>query len=106
MSSRIDEIRTIIATNPKDPFSQYGLAMEYKRLGLFSEANQAFTQLAAEFPAYVPQYLMHGNLLVEMARIEEAKQVYRHGILVAEKAQNYHAKGELSQALSQIEDME
>ncbi len=106
MSSRLEEIKNIIALAPADPFPRYGLAMEYKNLGRHDEAQQAFADLMGSHPDYVPQYLLHGNLLLELRRRDEARTVFQKGIEAAKKARNQHALGELRAALSGIDDLE
>lgn len=106
MSSRIEEIKAIIQTTPQEPFPRYALAMEYKNLGFPEQAHQAFVELERLFPHYVPQYLMHGNLLMEIQQREDARRVFEQGLMEAEKSKNHHARSELAQALNQIEEWE
>jgi tetratricopeptide (TPR) repeat protein len=102
MSSRLEAIQKIVEQKPNDPFARYGLAMELKNLGQLEEADAAFAKLEDLSPDYVPQYLMHGNLLEQLGRKEDAKTVYARGIEVARKARNMHAMGELQGALEAI----
>ena len=96
--SRIDVIKKIAEQQPNDPFPRYGLAMEYKNAGRVEEAHATFVELQTRHPEYVAQYLMHGNLLASMHKLDEARQVYEHGIGVAQKKGDAHALGELTQA--------
>ena len=98
--SRIEAIQKIVAQSPNDPFPRYGLAMEYKNAGRAEEAHQAFAELETRFPDYVAQYLMHGNVLASLHKIEEAKGVYERGIAAARKKGDAHALGELQGALA------
>lgn len=100
--SRIEAIKKIVEQQPDDPFARYGLAMEYKNAGRAEEANAAFAELAARNPDYVPQYLMHGNLLAAMHRLAEARAVFERGIAAARKKGDAHAAGELQQALDAL----
>jgi predicted Zn-dependent protease len=102
--SRLDALRKFIEQTPNDPFPRYGLAMELKNLGQLAEAASAFAELEARFPDYVPQYLMHGNLLCELKRRDEARAVLVRGATAAEKARNSHALGEIRGALEALED--
>jgi tetratricopeptide (TPR) repeat protein len=95
-------MRKFVAQKPDDAFARYGVAMELKNLGRHDEAHAEFEELERRQPDYVPQYLMHGNLLEAMARKEDAKAVYARGIEVARKARNMHALGELQGALEAI----
>lgn len=97
--SRIDAIKKFVEQSPNDPFPRYGLAMEYKNAGRAEEAVATFGELQARHPDYVPQYLMHGNLLASMHRIAEARAVYEAGIAAARKKGDGHALSELQGAL-------
>lgn len=101
-SERLEEIQNIIKLAPNDPFPRYGLAMEYKNLGDRDSARRSFAALLESHPEYVPQYLMYGQLLVEMGDRAAAKQVLTAGIVQAEKARNQHALGELRSSLDQL----
>jgi tetratricopeptide (TPR) repeat protein len=103
---RVDAIREIVQKTPNDPFPRYGLAMELKNQGAREEAAAEFAELERRFPEYVAQYLMHGNLLVEMGRAADAKGVYARGMEAARKARNTHALGELEQALTSLSELE
>lgn len=106
MASRLEEIQNFIAMAPRDPFPRYGLAMEYKNLGDREAARRCFGELLESHPDYVPQYLMHGNLLAEMGEKSEARRVLALGIAQAEKARNFHAKSEMMAALERLDEPE
>lgn len=104
MTNRLEEIQRFITMAPDDPFPRYGLAMEYKNLGDRPSAKRCFADLLERHPDYVPQYLMYGQLLVEMGELEEARQVFAKGIERAQKARNFHAQGEMQAALERLEN--
>jgi hypothetical protein len=101
--SRLDAIRKIVEQSPGDPFPRYGLAMELKNQKLHAEAREEFRALEARFPDYIPQYLMHGNLLVELKLPDEAKAVLTRGLAAARKKGDAHAAGEIESALAALE---
>jgi tetratricopeptide (TPR) repeat protein len=105
-SERLEEIKSFIEMAPNDPFPRYGLAMEYKNLGDLEEARRCFDDLLTRHPDYVPQYLMYGQMLVEMGQREAAKRILTSGIERAQKARNQHAQGEMQQALDRLEDVD
>jgi len=100
---RIATFKTFIARAPADPFPRYGLAMEHKARGELTEAWTAFSELLAQFPEYVPTYLMAGGTLVGLGRRAEAADIYRKGIEVAQRRGDPHARGELESALAEID---
>jgi tetratricopeptide (TPR) repeat protein len=102
MPSRLESIQKIVEQSPNDPFARYGLAMELKNLGRHEEAHAAFEELERRHPEYVPQFLMHANLLTELRRPDEARACLERGIAAARKAGNQHALGEMQSALDQL----
>jgi len=100
--SRIEAIKKIVEQQPNDPFARYGLAMEYKNAGRAEEAHAAFAELESRHPDYVAQYLMHGNLLASMQRLDDAREVYERGLLAARKKGDGHAAGELQGAIDNL----
>ena len=106
MTLRMDEIRTLMEQHPDEPFPKYALALESKNRGFLEEADRLFVELVQKFPAYVPTYLMYGQMLLAMKRPSDARAVFEKGLVAAEKAGNHHARNELAQALYQDTDWE
>ncbi len=100
--SRIDAIAKIVESQPNDPFPRYGLAMEYKNAGRAEEAHAQFEELRRRHPDYVPQYLMHGNLLASIHRLDDARAVLQAGLAAARKKGDGHAAGEIESALQNL----
>lgn len=101
--ARIDVIRKIMDSAPQDPFPRYGYAMELKNLGRLDEAAAAFDELERRFPDYVPQYLMHHNVLLALRNKDGARAVCERGIAAASRKGDAHAAGELRGALDALE---
>ncbi len=102
--SRIDALRKFVEQTPNDPFPRYGLAMELKNLGQHDDAHAAFDELEQRHPDYVPQYLMHANLLGAMQRKADARTCLERDIAAAQKKRDAHALGELQGALAELDD--
>lgn len=103
---RIKTLEQFIAQSPTDPFPRYGLALELEKQGRTDEAVQAFADLIAAFPDYVPAYLMSGNTLARLGRRAEAIEVYSLGVEVAGKKGDSHARSELAGALADLQQDE
>jgi tetratricopeptide (TPR) repeat protein len=103
MPTRLEVIQKLVAEKPDDAFRRYGLALELKNCGRLDEAAAEFAELERRRPEYVPQYLMHGNLLSSLKRREEARAVLERGIAAATKARDNHALSELRGALEALE---
>ncbi len=79
--------------------------MELKQQGQLEEAVVAFRELQEAIADYVPQYLMHGQLLAQLGRVPEAKQVMEQGVVVAAQKGDGHASSELKGALADLDPM-
>lgn len=76
--------------------------MEHKGRGELTEAWAVFEELISRFPDYVPSYLMAGGTLVALDRKDEAAEIFRKGIEVAQRRGDQHARGELASALAEL----
>jgi tetratricopeptide (TPR) repeat protein len=99
---RIELLREFIEANPKDPFPRYGLAIELKNAGRLEESERSFTELMTRFPDYTAAYLHAGNVLVALARRDDAAAVYRRGIEACIRKNDGHAQSELEAALAAL----
>jgi hypothetical protein len=85
-----------------DPFAWYGLAMEYRALERHEEALTTFETLRAKAADYVPMYLMCGQMLEKIGRVDEARAWLSAGVEAARKKGDGHALGELEGALGAL----
>jgi cytochrome c-type biogenesis protein CcmH/NrfG len=100
--SRRQMLEEVVAQNPDDAFSRYGLALECMTSGDAAAADQHFRTLLEHHAAYVPGYLMYGQLLAREARTEEARRVLSTGIEAAAHAGNQHARSEMEALLNDL----
>ncbi len=98
-STRLDILKSMVAQNPNDSFSRYGLAMEYRNGGDLEGAMREFRELIAVNPDYAYAYFHGGQTLERLGRLDEAGEMYRAGIESAMRTGDQHAKGELQGAL-------
>lgn len=96
------QIQALLADDPTDAFLRYGLAMEYASIGDDSTAAAQLVALTNE-TAYVPGFLMAGQILNRLGRVEEACAVLRRGIEAARREGNSHAEGEMAGLLTALE---
>jgi predicted Zn-dependent protease len=101
-SKRLEFLQKHTASGAADAFAWYGLAMEYRSLDRHDEALAAFEALRAKSPDYVPMYLMCGQMLEKLGRIDDAKQWLSSGMDAARKKGDTHALGELEGALAAL----
>lgn len=88
----------MVAQNPGDSFSRYGLAMEYVNLGNLEQAVEEFRGLIGVNPNYSYAYFHGGRALEKLGREDEARELYAQGIEVARKIGDDHALSELQAA--------
>jgi tetratricopeptide (TPR) repeat protein len=102
MSSRLEILKNMVAQNPSDSFSRYGLAMEYRNAGDLEAAMSEFRSLMAANPDYVAAYFHGGQTLERLGLSEEAREIYRKGIEAAARTGNQHARSEMEAALTML----
>ena len=102
MSKRLAYLEKATAAGSTDPFLWYGLALEYRSLERNDDALATFTKLRADHPDYLAAFLMAGQLLEKMGRVEDAKEWLNAGIALAKRKSDSHALGELESALAAL----
>jgi len=104
MSQRLAMLEKLVAQGSQDPFVHYACAMELRTLSRNVEALAAFRALRERFPAYVPTYLMAGQLALELAQMATAREFLEQGVSRARAAGDTHAEAELARALAGVVD--
>ncbi len=99
MEKRLELLKQMVAQDPANAFARYGLAMEYANLGWLAEAADAYRELIGVNPDYPAAYFHGGQTLEKLGRHDEARELYRQGILAAERAGDSHARSEIETAL-------
>ena len=98
-TSRLDILKSMVAQNPADSFTRYGLAMEYKNSGDWEGAMREFHALIAASPDYHAAYFHGGQTLERLGREDEARELYGRGVEAATRAGDDHARAEMQGAL-------
>src|SRR4051794_28223615 len=93
---RKEQIEALLAENPEDSFLRYGLAMEHASAGEHAAAVRVFRELLARDADYVPAYLQAGQALIREGEDDEAKEMLKKGIAVAQRKGDEHAAGEMA----------
>jgi tetratricopeptide (TPR) repeat protein len=100
--SRLEMLEEFTRQRPTDSFSHYGLAMEYINAGRDDDALATFQKLLGFNPNYTAAYYHAGQLLARLGRADEARQMLRSGMEVAERNGDFHTHSELEQALHDL----
>ena len=98
MSNRLEELQQFLTESPQDPFLKYAITMEYKKMGDQEKAFAGFQDLQENHPDYVGTYYHFAKFMEEQGKKEEAVEVYKAGMEVAQRLRNRHAYGELLSA--------
>jgi predicted Zn-dependent protease len=92
----------MIAKGTQDPFVRYARALELRGLGELDRALAALDEVRTLHPAYVPTFLMAGQIAVDLGDRETARQWLTQGLQVAQQARDEHARSELQSALDAL----
>lgn len=96
MASRREKLEVMLQSSPDDQMLRYMLAMEYDKEGNSDRSLELFDGLMTATTPYVPAFLMAGQLLTRIGRVEDAKKTFSAGIQQAQQQNNSHAAGEMS----------
>ncbi len=100
--SRKDKIEAMLADDPNDTFLRYSLAMELRSEGDHETSLVKLGELTRDGTPYVPAFFMAAQQLVELERIDEARDYLRAGIDQARSQGDSHAAAEMSELLSSL----
>ncbi len=101
--SRREKLEAMLVSDPQDQLLRYMLAMELDKEGDNSPSLSYLAGLMGDASPYVPAFLMAGQQLTRLDRIEEAKTAFRAGIDAAQIQGDTHAFEELKRFLSELD---
>ncbi len=94
---RIKHLNQFIKDDPNDPFPKYALAIEYLNIDKL-KSKELFDDLLMHNEDYVASYYHAANLYSEMNLRDQADEIYKKGIALAESSDETHALKELKSA--------
>ncbi len=100
--SRKDKLQAMLAKEPQDQMLRYMLASEFDKEGDNDSSLTLYGGLMEDSPPYVPAFLMAGQQLARLGRVEDACETYRRGIEEARKVNDEHAAGEMGEFLREL----
>jgi tetratricopeptide (TPR) repeat protein len=100
-TSRIEQLRQLIANDPTSTFARYGLAMAYVQQGELEQAIPEFEAVLRQDLAYSAAYYHGGQTCEKLGRLDQARDFYRRGLAASSDP---HARGELQAALDILSD--
>jgi thioredoxin-like negative regulator of GroEL len=102
MKSRRVQLEEFLAQDPGDSFSRYALALELEKEGQAEEAVNQLKQVASADPSYVAAFYHLGRLLVAAGSIDEAREVYKRGLVAANEARDQRSRSEIQEAIDSL----
>ena len=103
MKTRREMLEEFVAQDPDDSFSRYALALELEKEGNDPGAVPQLQEVIARDPGYVAAYYHLGRLLGKTGLLDEARDVYRRGLVAATAANDQRARSEIQEALEMLE---
>lgn len=103
-TERLAKLQEMIEQKPGDAFLWYAVALEYAQAGNAHEAIARLMKVLEKFPEYLPAYYQLAQLLENTGQSVEAREVYKQGIVLAEKQNDLKTYRELQTALQLLED--
>ena len=103
MKTRREMLEEFVAQDPNDPFSRYALALELEKEGNEQGAVPQLQEVISRDPSYVAAYYQLGRLLTKSGILDEARDVYRRGLVAATAANDQRARSEIQEALEMLE---
>lgn len=100
---KIDSLKKIVEKDPNALLAHFGLGKEFMEGGDFNAAATHFGEAVRIKPDYTAAYRFLGQSLEKGGRAEEAKQVYRDGIAVAERTHDIEAGKVMAVFLKRLE---
>ena len=97
--SRLEILQSMVAQNPKDSFSRYGLAMEYANTGSLDKAVEEYDSLLEFNPDYAAAYYHGGQTLEKLGRLNDARRMYQRGLEATRRIGDGHTHSEIQAAL-------
>ena len=85
MASRIEQLQKILALDPNDPMTHFGLGKAYGDEQHWEQAASSYRQAIALKPDYTAAYQGLGDALSTLDRTDELRKVLEEGIAVGTK---------------------
>jgi len=99
MSDRIEQIRSMLESNPQDVFLHYSLGMEYAGAQRFDEASAEFNRCIELDRNYLPAFVEAGKCLRRAGRLDEAGRTFAAGMELAAIQGESHMRDFIQQQL-------
>lgn len=99
----IEQLKKVLAADPRDPFVLYGLAQEYAKAGHLREACEYYDRCLSVDPGYCYAYFHKARAQEAGGDAAAALATLRAGVEAARSARDGKALGELAEYLAMLE---
>ena len=103
MINRLNSLLELHKKDPTDSFVTYGIALEYISANDYQKAEDYLSLILKNDPKYVPAYMQYAMLKEKVNEIDEAKRIYKEGIIVAKDTNDLKAAREMEEFLNDLE---
>lgn len=102
MTDRLDKLLKILAAEPNDAFTLYGVAQEYAKLGRIAPAIEHFDRCLAVDPGYCYAYYHKAKVQADHDQLEGALATLHAGIAAAKSARDAKALNEMQALMDSL----
>lgn len=103
-NTRLKRLQLLARENPKDPFIQYALGLEWEKQGCHQQAEQIWNEVLRQYPAYLPAHQRLAGLYVMQSKLDEALAAAQNALLCAQQAKDDHATEIALELLARIDE--
>lgn len=96
---RLQQLRNMLAEEPRDHFLRYAIALELKRAGNMEEAIKDLEALLHDEPKHIPSYYQLALMLADLGRTNDAVHTCEVGMLQCMVTGDRKARAELQELL-------
>lgn len=100
-ATRLEQLIKFHEEDPTDPFTLYGLALEYLKIDV-KKSEVYFDTLLGEFSNYLPTYYHAAKLKTDLGSTKLALEIYIKGIELAKKCNDKATLRELQSAYNEL----
>lgn len=100
-TTRLEQLIRFYEEDPSDPFTLYGLALEYLKSDE-KKSEEYFDKLVTDFQDYLPTYYHAAKLKATLGKKEAAIELYQKGIQLAIAQQDKATQRELKSAYEEL----
>ena len=100
MNARLEQLELLASKDPRDPFIQYAIALEYASSNRLEQAAEILEGLMEASPDYTAGYHQAGRVYEQLDRDDEARRCYERGIVVAKRQGDTKDLDEMREALA------